>query len=290
MHNPDRPSGPDVLITGIPRSGTSFFCTLLHKLRDCVAINEPEEIFRYVNDTAAPWGMASYYARLRADISAGRPIENKIHEGKLIEDTAVVFNEELYTPKVSSAGFLLATKNTLAYIARLPMLARAMPEAAIVACVRHPFDAIASWKGTFNHLSGATVEQIRVGNVADSLMSPAAHARLEQVAASREPEPRRALFWRHLALLILEDRARVHSVLRYEDLVADPEQVLRTLLGRLRRAPPFEPLEPIAPATARRHRSSAMTDRDYDAIHDLCADVAREFDYDLAVRPAARTA
>src|SRR5438105_11980742 len=142
--------GANLLVTGIPRSGTSYLCTLIHNVRDCVAINEPEEIFQSLGETGPPWGLATFHHRLRQDIAAGKPVENKLHEGRLIEDTAVVFKEELYVPPVSSAAFLLATKNTLAYLARLPYLRLAMPDAAIVACVRHPFDTIASWKGTFD--------------------------------------------------------------------------------------------------------------------------------------------
>jgi hypothetical protein len=35
----------DIMITGFPRSGTSYFCSLLNKLPNFVALNEPEEHF-----------------------------------------------------------------------------------------------------------------------------------------------------------------------------------------------------------------------------------------------------
>lgn len=286
MGNLESRQGADVLVTGIPRSGTSYFCTLLHNLQDCVAINEPEEIFRHLNDTFPPWGMRAYYGSLRSDILARRPISNKIHDGRLIEDTAVVQHEELYSPEVTSPGFLLATKNTLAYLARLPLLARAMPEAAIVACIRNPFDAIASWKGTFEHLAGASVRQIRLGFVGDPLLRPEARARVQEIDSEGNVERKRAMFWRHLAHLMLEDRNQIAQVLRYEDLVSDPERHLKDLFTHIANVPAFRPIEPFHPSSARKARSSILTTGDIEVIREVCGDAAAAFGYDLrAARP-----
>jgi hypothetical protein len=86
------PSGNavDLVVTGIPRSGTSFFTSTLHLIENCVAINEPEEIFLHLDDSCPPWSMASYYLSLRESIVSRRPIRNKLTGGRVIEDTAVV--------------------------------------------------------------------------------------------------------------------------------------------------------------------------------------------------------
>ena len=137
----------------------------------------------------------------------------------MIEDTADINKDELYTPAVSSPNFLLATKNTLMYLARLPQIAHVMSGAVIVACVRNPFDTIASWKG-IGHLAGATVEKFRVGYLGDPGLCEAAQSRFTGIAGTASPELKRALLWRHFAELILESRRYLHIV-RYEDLVAD---------------------------------------------------------------------
>lgn len=275
----DLEKSANVVITGIPRSGTSYCCTLLHNLENCVAINEPdEEIFSHLIQTSPPFGLAEYYANLRADILAGRPVVNKIHEGKLIEDTADINQDELYTPAVSTPNFLLATKNTLMYLARLPQIAHVMPEASIVACVRNPFDTIASWKGSFGHLAGAAVENFRVGYLGDHGLSEAAQDRLAEIAGTAEPELKRALLWRHLAELILENRSLLH-VVRYEDIVADPERQLKILFRHFGDIFEFQPIQPFKPSSISRKRSANLTPDDIQAIRRTCSETAAAFGY-----------
>lgn len=269
----------DIFITGIPRSGTSYLCTQLHNLKDCVAINEPEEIFRILPEVKDIPAMRGYYDALRARIVAGEPIANKISGGKLIEDTAKVFAEEFYRPSVSSERFVLATKNTLGYLARLPYLLDAMPEATFIACVRNPFDTIASWKTTFNHLSGATVRELRLGYLGDPCLSEAAQRRLHGVDEETRPEARRALFWSHLAQVILDHRDRV-VIWRYEDVVADPEARLRALFDGMPDAPAFEPLTPFVPSAARSKREN-LNELDRTAILEHTREAAASLGYTL---------
>lgn len=275
-----KPRGADVVITGLPRSGTSYFCAALHNVQDCIAINEPEEIFSHLSDTAPPWGMPRYYAELRSDIMAGRPIVNKIRDGRFIEDTAAGIHEERYVPAVSGPGFLLATKNTLAYLARLPLLEQSMPAATCVACIRNPVDTVASWKGTFDHLSAAAVRNFRAGFIGDQLLSAAARSRLTEIDAEPRLERRRALLWRHLALLIEEAGAFVRAVIRYERVVTDPERTLRDVFSRVPSAPPLLPVQPFVPSSVRTQRAACLSADDIAAIREVCADVAARFGYD----------
>ncbi len=278
--SPGTSQGADVIITGLPRSGTSYFCAALHNVRNCVAINEPEEIFAHLSDTKPPWGMPRYYAQLRDDIVAGRAVTNKMRAGRFIEDTAEGINEERYVPAISGPGFLLATKNTLAYLARLPLLEQSMPGVTCVACIRNPVDTVASWKGTFDHLAGAAVRNFRAGNVGDERLSPAARDRVGEIDLEPRLERRRALLWRHLALLVEEAGGFVRGVIRYERLVTDPERTLRDVLASIPAAPPLVPVQPFVPSAVRTRRVSSLTADDLAAIRDVCADVAARFGYD----------
>jgi hypothetical protein len=274
--------GADVVITGLPRSGTSYFCTALHNMRDCVAINEPEEIFAHLSDTGPPWGMPRYYAQLRDDIVAGRAIVNKMRDGRFIEDTAEGIHEERYVPAVAGPGFLLATKNTLAYLARLPLLEQSMPGVTCVACIRNPVDTVASWKGTFDHLSAAAVRNFRAGYAGDERLSPAARERVGEIDMEPRLERRRALLWRHLALLVEEAGAFVSAVIRYERLVTDPERTLREVFSRIPSAPPLVPVQPFVPSSVRTQRAACLSADDIAAIKEVCGDVAARFGYDTA--------
>jgi hypothetical protein len=276
-----------MIVTGIPRSGTSYFTSTLHRIDNCVAINEPEEIFRHLDDTSPPWGMASCYRFLRDEIRNGRPVKNKIADGKVIEDTAVIDLETSYVPAISSSDFLLATKNTLGYLARLRFLAQALPEAVFVACVRHPFTTIASWKGTFHHLREAAPQGFRKGFLGDEMMRPAAQERLQDMAHTPSFELRRALLWNHLALLILEDRAVFSRVFRYEDFVVDPGSQLRSLLEAAPGAPPFRVAQPLTTSQPRTNRADNLTPADLDAIRSVCTETAAALGYDLEVPPTS---
>jgi hypothetical protein len=274
-------AGTDVLITGIPRSGTSYFCTVLHNIENCVVINEPEEIFAHLDDTTPPWGMQAYYDGLRAMILEGRPVLNKIVDGRLIEDTAVVCRDEPYLPAVTSPDFLLATKNTLGYLARLPHLVRALQPATLFACVRNPFDTIASWKATFAHLAAAAVRDLRRGFRGDPLLRESARRRLEQIDVEEKVEVRRARFWTHLAELIREDRESITGIVRYEDLASDPAATLSDLMQKTPRPFPLVPRRPFQHSAVRRRRLHGLTAADVAAIRHECRDAAEHFGYDV---------
>jgi hypothetical protein len=275
-----RPDPPPVdgIVTGIPRSGTSYLCGCLHRLHDQVAINEPVEVFAALRKRR-PWGVPILHADLRARILAGEPVENKLRGERVVEDTAVHDVRGSYRPAVSRADFGLWTKNTLAYLARLAQLADVMPWAPVVACVRHPCDAIGSWIATFPHLREAAVEQFPIGGPGDPWIGAAARERLEAVAACGDPPLRRALLWRHLATTILERRGSL-TIVRYEDLVADPAAVLRDLVGRLPGGPVATGLDALSASVPRRNRER-LAGPDHDAIQATCADVARELGYEL---------
>lgn len=271
-------AAPDLLITGLPRSGTSYLCSLLNRQADCAVINEPAGIFAPLAQQATPYGLLIIYRDFRQRILDGHAVENKLHNGEFIEDTAVVDKLELWSPAVTRPDFLLATKNTLAYLARLPQLRRALPQAVIAACVRHPLDTIASWKTSFSHLAAADLEAQAVGHSRDPLLSGAQRRRLEEVAATTSPALRRALLWRHLAELILENRSRL-ILLRYEDMVADPTAALNQLFTSMPTASrPI--LSASVAASSARFKREVLDDADLAAIRGICGQAAAELGYD----------
>lgn len=269
--------GADMLITGIPRSGTSYLCSILNRVRDCVVVNEPAQIFTPLVEQKVPWGVATHYRDLRRDILMGKPIQNKLHNGEFIEDTAVVDVVNDYLPSVSRPDFLLATKNTLAYLARLPQLRRAMPDSVIVLCVRNPLDTIASWKTTFNHLSSADVSRFPVGNPQDDKLSLPERQRLDEISGTPSLALRRALLWRHLAEFILGNRDRI-LLLHYEEVVAQPASALQTILAAANGAVKLKAGCQVLPSAIRTKRDQ-LDEEDMRAIRSVCGQVAAELGY-----------
>ena len=264
----DAAAAADLIVTGVSRSGTSYLCNLLHRFDNCVAINEPLEVISILRAQEVPWGLPAYYGTLRADIRAGRPIENKLHRGQVVEDTARHQRRRRYRPRVADDGFVLAVKNTREFLLRLGAVRAVMPERRIVACVRNPVDTIASWKDSFQHLNQADVGPFTGHPQLMWLASPEREA-LQSIAATADPATRRALWWSFLAERVLEHRNELLLV-RYEELVAEPAAELERILsgcraGALR--------SPVAASTARSRRS-LLDDDDLAAISDICSPAA----------------
>lgn len=266
------------LITGIPRSGTSLLCRLLDSLPGQVVLNEPAEIFAALDHAPRPWAMPILYREWRRRIVAREPIDNKVVAGQIVDDTAVTDVRVPHVADVEGDDFVLWTKNTLAYSARLPQLADVMPDAAVVACVRHPFDTIASWIGTFPHLRDADVDRFPLGGPADILLAEQQRRDLAAIRVCGDQPLRRALLWRHLAGMLLS-RQRDLFIVRYEDLTADPHGQLACFLGPAFRPPP----EHTIPALAPRSRRDTLSAADIEAIADVCVEPAAGLGYDLHV-------
>ena len=220
---------PVGVITGIPRSGTSYLCQLLHAVPDQVVINEPMEIFGALQGDIPGHSVACYYRDLRRRILDGEAIENKTEGGAIIADTAKLDVRTSAPIAVEESDFSLWTKNTLAYLNRLPQLFEAMPDATFVACVRHPFDTIESWARTFPHLRDADVERFPVGHPSDRWLLQTQREDLSVIAACDALPRRRAMLWNYLASIILEHSDRL-IIVRLEDFAENPVTVLNELV------------------------------------------------------------
>jgi hypothetical protein len=273
-------AGPRGVISGFPRSGTSYLCGLLHSLPNHVVMNEPQGVAPILNHTHRPWRLPLHYEMLRCKIIDGEAIENKVVDGRVVEDTIQVNEYQAYRPVVSREDFALWTKNTISYAMRLPQIRDVMPDALIVACIRHPLDTIASWISTFPHLRDAAVERFPVGSPGDRFLDARQRAQIAAIAACDAAPLRRALLWRHLAETFLINRHHI-MIIRYEDLAADPAGTLSRILERLPRQGCTADTSLCTPSRPRTGRRVDLTPADVEAIRSTCGDVARELGYGL---------
>ncbi len=261
----------ELIITGIPRSGTSYLCSMLNRARNTVVINEPEEIFRILRNDSNT-ALSSYYEYIRKRINNGQPVVNKLVNGKFIEDTNVLDARSAYTPHVDTTDFILGTKNTLVYLNTLKRIINSLPEAVIVACVRHPCDTIASWsKVSFPHIRDAMPGFLLEYTTGEE------NRAIDRVLKTRQLAVRYASWWDYLARIIIRNREHV-ILINYEHMVCDPA----TALNRIYKAMSYQtdllpPLEPSVP----RHHENALDTETLTAITDKCKSSAALLGYTL---------
>ncbi len=234
---------PNILITGIPRSGTSYLCNLLHRYSNCVVVNEPVELLTTLAQELVPWSIPRLYRKLRSDICAGRPISNKLHQGAVTHDTLLSAETSDYIPAIDAEDFVLGTKNTIAYLTRLEGIRRVMPDVRVIVCIRNPFDTIASWNTSFPHLRDADICGLPVGNEREPWLTAAQRQALQQIIAIEDLAQRRARRWHYFAERIL-DQGNTVTLVRYDEMVINPEQTLTKILGDLPKGKLRESVQP----------------------------------------------
>ena len=111
--------GLELILTGIPRSGTSHLCNLLHRYDNCVVLNEPPQVVPALSDPVGPWALGRFYRDTRRDVILGRPILNKLVDGQVTEDTARGGEQKSYTPTVTGGDFVLGMKATIPFLSRV---------------------------------------------------------------------------------------------------------------------------------------------------------------------------
>jgi hypothetical protein len=280
----------NLVITGLPRSGTSFLCAQLNALENTAAINEPDDVFGILLRERSPlarWWclgqgggpvdhgrrLAGYYRALRARIAAGDAVPNKI-----AEDTGLVDEHVPWRPaRVTSGDFVLATKNTLLYTCNLAAILS--QSFRIVALVRNPRDSITSWQSAdprrMPHLRDGRIpffERLPRGALGET-------QRRDYAAIQRETDAVRRLagLWSFLTRLYIDNRQRL-VIVKYEELIADPERALSLVLGSAVRLP--------SPSPPGRPRTYEITPRDQETIALACRDNARALGYALDANPS----
>lgn len=214
----------DLIVTGIPRSGTTLTAALIDAMQDSVCLNEPS--WHSAKSATSAEGFAKFIADdfgvLRRKLLDGTPVQDRrSHAGKALTnyyatDRSPNHGKTIYEMvPLRRAGlspqFTLAIKHNGPYLAVLPELI-ALQRFTILAIVRHPLQVIHSWR---------------------SLDLPISHGRMPNASAYWEQMAQ--LSKAHMDLLekqvrmydvmcqrVLENRQHIH-LLRYEDLVQKPE-------------------------------------------------------------------
>lgn len=259
----------NILITGLPRSGTSFLCTKLHMIPNTAIINEPVEATQAFTPGSGV-DLKGIYRDFRVAIAAGQAVPNKIVDGKFIEDTQFVDQRALYTPNIDKSDFTLGIKNTMIFLANIHKITSEHPDLKIIACIRHPFDTIGSWKNVpFEHLNKGQPRFLL--NKVDENIGKV----ISKIIDEPEIEKRHTMIYRFLARQILKHREKL-IVVRCEDLISSPQKVLDPICDEL-----GLPSTNFGEDNKIRKRTSLLSSKYTRMISAGCGEIASEFGYKL---------
>ena len=221
-------SGRNIVLTGVPRGGTTLACQLLGACSDTVALFEPMNVNKLPTQDPdrAVTEIAEFFNFARARALQDGVVPSKQVDGRLPDNLFANERDDLgRRPMLARPGFLsldprpnpgftLVVKHNAAFTALLPALTARFETLAIV---RHPLAILSSW-----HSVDLPVSHGRL---------PAAERLDPSLADALDAEPR--LLSRQLIVLdwfysrfdrLLPEAA----VLRYEDIIASQGELLRS--------------------------------------------------------------
>lgn len=212
-------------ITGIPRSGTSYFCSLLDKYDSNLIINEPKEVIFPLNKQSTPYGIKKYYKKIRHDIYLNKSIQNKHTQGKLTQDTLKQDDRTEYRKDNLTKDFNLFTKNTIVYLLGIERIKALMPDSQIIALFRNPVDTIASWSTGFEHLQKAKPFDIKTFRLQQQFLSTDDVEILNQINETNCIWTRRCMLWNFFAQRLIKNNHQIYLI-NYEKMVTNPNPLM----------------------------------------------------------------
>ena len=223
---------PDVILTGLPRSGSTLTCHLLNRCADTVALHEPlpmGSMAREFSGDALVDEVARFCADTRRSLLENRRAVSKRVDGKVPDNTfgevrggsenlrrsLASHGEVSFEDKDLTPNFVLAIKHNAGFAA---LLERLTPRFTCFGIVRHPLAVLASWNSVSLAVQQGHVpvgEQIDLG--------------LREALAGIDDRTERQfciLEWFFARFARLLPRG---SILRYEDMIASGGRALEAV-------------------------------------------------------------
>lgn len=214
----------NIMLTGLPRSGTTLMCYLLNKIRDSVALHEPlpvqrlntmgdNEIIAWIDAFCEDQRRSIIKDRIAVSKSCfGRvpsnPLSDEQEDGKRLR---LITGKKIDIDNVSNATFSLHVKHPAFFTAKLGLLTK---HYTCYASVRNPLAVILSWRS-----SGMSISKGRV---------PAAESSDSQLKTVLEAES--SILQRQLILLdyfFASYKTFLDGyIIRYEDIVSSRGKAL----------------------------------------------------------------
>jgi len=220
-------AGRNVLLTGVPRSGTTLACHLLNKVPDVVALHEAMDISRFFGQTDSArirrivekWCAKTRESVLTRGIAPSRQVDGKVPDNPWSstrtasgERERLVSKGEVTIDRPVTPAFTLVVKHPGLFTALIEHL---VPQYPLVAIVRNPLSVLCSWSTMDVHMQDGRVP-------ATERLVPGLTAALEALpdSTARQMHVVNWYFGRYAKLV---DPSRV---LRYEDVIGSRGKAL----------------------------------------------------------------
>lgn len=145
----------NIILTGIPRSGTTLCCNLLGQAANTVALFEPMPVHELpLEPAAAVATIAGFFERSRASLHASGAAKSQQVDGKIPDNpfgsavdgrgarVRTAHLGDIHVDKALTADFTLVIKHNATFTALLPTLVTTY---ACYAVIRNPLAVLASW-------------------------------------------------------------------------------------------------------------------------------------------------
>ncbi len=221
-----RPSGRNVILTGIPRSGTTLCCKILLEVENQIALNEPIAAHHFKSKLTPEKVVKNAFATYRKQLLKNQAVPIRTKAGKItdnaystdnktrkkvLERTLVEFDKNL------NSDFTLILKHCAEFTLILDKLVKNYECFAIV---RNPLSVLASW-----HSVDVPVSEGRVYK--SEILNSDFHIQLERIKSLKDKQIF-ILNWYFSQFTMLPTQ----NIIKYEDIIASQGTELSIISGK----------------------------------------------------------
>lgn len=200
----------NILITGIPRSGSSLLCRVVDDQENTIIVNEPEfDMFEKLRSNKDEYWLQKYFNAIRSSVITGEKIKNKVKNGKILTDTALENEVSAYRPKFDDESFILGIKDNIDFLTILSKAQSFGNIKAVLVCIRNPIDSINSWSQTFDHLQSVDLEFMGLLKDQNHRFTNQQVVAIDEINETNDISLKRALFWNFLSEIIWQNRQNI---------------------------------------------------------------------------------
>lgn len=222
-------SGENIILTGVPRSGTTLVCKLLCELPNVVALNEPLDHQFFPTPEEAEVAIARHFQTFRRSLyfkgtalartRDGKIVDNAFAEKNAEDRQRVISRSEVLFGKPLTADFTLLMKHCAEFSLILPKLKDKYKTFAVI---RNPLAVLASW-----HSVNVPVSRGKIPKSAR--LHPEFYQRLNALPDDLITRQLFILSWYFEQYQQLPKQ----QIIRYEEVVSAPEETLELIVGNI---------------------------------------------------------